>query len=384
MHRSVNRHPIPKRWQIHALFLVVAWHAPILISQTPESESNRSPLSEQQFESTLDLLAASDLALTEGSLIYRATINDYQWDMIANHSHMNLDYQANPVADLIGQDRSIHKNRYGTQLSLTLPLTASLNWRLGGGFYDGHSNYRSVWIEEYYRQQFANLRGYEAANPHGFNGLTGWRWEYLPGSGILDLNLTYQIDQISPGYDRPLFRPLERGRDRLKTGGISLSVEQVMTPRLRGRIQYRMTDTTARRLRHAGQLSINYSLAEHWVLRASAARTHELNGFRSHSLETTLERDWENRWFLGLGARTYRDNGDIENSLFVVTTAAPSLKSSQFFASLRFRNQRTSIRLEAGPYQTRYAAPNSVVAPFSFLYSERNFFRAGISYTYSF
>ncbi len=149
-------------------------------------------------------------------------------------------------------------------------------------------------------------------------------------------------------------------------------------------MQLSLTDTTNRSLRHAAQLSLNYSLADHWVLRTSLARTGERTGFRSHSLEASLEHDWQNQWFLGMGGRYYQDNGDIENSLFVVSTAAPDLEAKQLFVSLRWTNHRSAFRIEAGPYLIDYTAPDSIVAPFANLYRERNFFRAGISYSYSF
>lgn len=339
---------------------------------------------EHQIEFNSEVLSASDLTLSNGSITYRAGNGEFELGLSVNHGYMDLDYRPNPVADLIGQSRGLSNNRIGGQLYCNIPISKKIRWRLGVGFYDGYTNFRSLWLNEYYRQQFSNLIGYQEADPYGVNGLTGLRWEYLPATGVAELNLSYQVDQISPGYDRPLFQALDRGRDRLKTGGLNISIEQVITPKLRGRLLYSLTDTTNRSLRQAIQISLNYSIAESWVFRGSIARTSEQDGFRSHSIEGMIEHDWSNRWFLGLGARSYRDNGDIENSLFVVSTAAPDLKSSQAFISLKWTSQKTSFRVEAGPYFTDYAAPDSVVAPFAFLYADRNFFRAGFSYTYSF
>lgn len=345
-----------------------------------ETRSNR----EQTTEANLDLLFASDLTVSESSLAYRNKGNGFEFGINANHAAMDLDYRPNAIADILGQTKGIATDRLGAQIYLNLSVSSQLTWRLGGGFYDGYTNYRTLWLDEYYRQQFSRLIGYEDADPYGINGLTGLRWEYLPATGIMEINLNYQRDVISPGYDRPLFQPLDRGRDLLRTGAVNLSLEQVLTPKLRGRLQYRLTDTTNRSLRQAVQVSLNYSLTENWVLRSVLGRTSERTGFRSHAAEMTLDHDWNDRWFLGIGGRFYRDNGDIENSLFVASTAAPDLTARQIFLSLRWLGSRSAFRWEIGPYQTDYAPPNSIVAPFSFLYSDRNFLRVGFSYTYGF
>jgi hypothetical protein len=370
--------------QLSILSLYAMLNSFVIGAESPRSLEKWVESTEHQVEFNTDVLSASDLTLSDGSIAYRADNGRYGLGLSINHGYMDLDYHPNPVADLIGQSKNLSKNRIGGQLFFNIPISKKVRWRLGAGFYDGYTNFRSLWLNEYYRQQFSNLKGYQVAEPNGVNGLTGLRWEYLPATGVAELNLGYQVDQISPGYDRPLFQPLDRGRDRLKTGGLNISIEQVINPKLRGRLQYGLTDTTIRSLRMAAQVSLNYSIAESWVIRGSIAQTSEQDGFRSHSIEGMIEHDWSNRWFLGLGARSYRDNGDIENSLFVVSTAAPDLKSSQAFVSLKWTNEKTSLRIEAGPYFTDYAAPDSIVAPFAFLYTDRNFFRAGFSYTYSF
>lgn len=357
----------------------------VACGEEPQLDSKtREGFTDHQVEVNSDVLSASDLILTEGSIRYSTSNDRYELRLSLNHGHMDLDYQPNRIADLIGQTTNLSSDRIGAQLSLNAPISKALVLRLGGGFYDGYTNYRTLWLDEYYRQQFSNLKGYKEADPYGVNGLAGLRWEHLPATGFAEISLSYQQDQIAPGYDRPLFQPLDRGRDRLKTGGLTISLEQVLSPKVRGRLQYSLTDTTNRSLRQAAQISLNYSIADSWVLRGSIARTSEQEGFRSHSIEATLEHDWNNTWFLGAGARAYRDNGDIENSLFVVSTAAPNLKSSQLFLSLKWTDHKSSFRIEGGPYYTDYAAADSIVAPFAFLYSDRNFFRAGFSYTYSF
>ena len=340
--------------------------------------------SQQSIESNLSLLAASDLFLAESSLTYRGTVADHDLSLTLSHGRMDVDYQPNAIADLIGTSRQLQKDRLGFQSNLNGSLTTKLGWRIGGGYYNGYANYRTLWLDEYYRQQFSRLTGYEQADPFGFNGLLGLRWEYLPATGIAEVNLSYQRSQIAPGYDRPLFQALERGRDTINTLGATLSVEHVLGSRWRGRFQFSLADTTHRSLRNAAGLSLNYTLSESWIWRGTVARTSEQAGFLSHSIETIWEHDWNNEWFVGFGGRFYEDNGDIENSLFVVTTAAPDLKTTQAFLSFRWTSLKSAVHVELGPYLVDYATADTVIAPFANLYRERNFFRLGFSYSYSF
>ena len=75
-------------------------------------------------------------------------------------------------------------------------------WTLlgSGGLYDGFADYRSRWLDEYYRQQFSTIPGYQKADPKGFNVSAGLRWEYAPTTAFLQVEGGYLWDQIAPGY----------------------------------------------------------------------------------------------------------------------------------------------------------------------------------------
>ena len=74
----------------------------------------------------------------------------------------------------------------------------------GGCSDDGFTDFRSLWIDEYYRQLFAPMAGYGAAVPRGYNGGVGLRWDHVPGTGFLEFSAGWQTDQVSPAYDLSL------------------------------------------------------------------------------------------------------------------------------------------------------------------------------------
>ena len=53
-----------------------------------------------------------------------------------------------------------------------------------GGLYDGYADFRSVWIDERFRQINETESSYSIAQPRGWNIAVGARWEYMPASGF--------------------------------------------------------------------------------------------------------------------------------------------------------------------------------------------------------
>lgn len=352
--------------------------------QNRSNSTGFSPLTSRTIGLTSELLGAGDALMTESAMTYSSTGGSLEYGATISHGFIDLDYKPNSIADLIGSENDISNNRTAFQLNGRQNVSSSLKVLASGGYYDGFTGYRSFWLDEYYRQQFSQLPGYQKADPHGLNISTGFRWEYLPAAGFLELTATYQRDVIAPGYDRPLFQELERGRDTLITRSIGLTLENVLTPRLRSLLRYQMTDTTGRSLRQSYSGSLNWALSENWVVRSTVGVTTEQDGFRSIGFGESLEYDLGRRWYFGLGGHYYLDNGDVENSLFVVSTAAPDLETIQATASLKWLRENMSFRVEAGPYLTKYDAPDTLVAPFANLYSERSFLRVGFAFSLTF
>ena len=125
-----------------------------------------------------------------------------------------------------------------------------MNGALGG--YDGYQDYRSLWLNEFYRQEYPD--GYIEAEPWGVNVGVGLRWEYAPTTGFLQVYYAWQKDKIAPGYEKKPFEPLARGRDELDTYTASVTLENILTPSFRSQVVGLVMDTTGREfaLRRSG------------------------------------------------------------------------------------------------------------------------------------
>jgi hypothetical protein len=258
-----------------------------------------------------------------------------------------------------------------------------LNLLTGAGVYKGFSDFRSLWLDEYYRQLFENVPGYIHASPRGWHALVGLRWAYIPATAYLQCTIVRQSDHVSPGYEPRIGEPLLSGREKLGTTSLRISTENILCTTVRSLVEIGLTETTGRDTRFSAQASVNWSATESLTLRAVVAGVREAPEFQAGSGAITLEYDWNERWFLGLTARAYRDNGELIDPL-IVSTAAPALRSTHIAASLRWQGEHASLRLEAGPYRTRYDAVSAASAHFDQLYSDRDWTRFQASFAFSF
>ncbi len=276
--------------------------------------------------------------------------------------------------DLVSRARARTEDRAAAQLTFRWGTRSTLSGIAGGGGYRGFTDYRSVWLAEFYQQLFAGVPGYVPASPRGWTALAGARWAYRPASGFLQATVLAQNDKVSPGYEPQIGGPLRRGREHLQTAALRLSTENILGPAVRTLLEAGVIDTTGRPARGALQGSLNWAAAESWTLRTVLAGVTERPAFRAGSATVTVERDWDARWFAGLALRAYRDTGEVVDPL-IPSSAAPALRTWHAMASLRWQGERAAVRLEAGPYRTRYAALPAPSGQFARLYSDRHWRR---------
>jgi hypothetical protein len=239
------------------------------------------------------------------------------------------------------------------------------------GGYRGFTDYRSIWLDEYYRQLFSGVPGYAAVSPRGWNALVGGRWTYVPGTAILQLTVLRQNDVVSPGYEPQIGLPLLRGLERLRTTAVRVSTENVVSPTVRTLLEFGLTNTTGRVTRLSVQESVNWAVTETLTLRTKASAVREGDWFHAETASVGLERDWDARWFLGLAVRGYSDSGEVIDPI-IVSSAAPALRTLDIPASVRWQGSRAAFSLEAGPYRTRYDAVPLGSSQFARIYGSRN------------
>jgi len=304
------------------------------------------------FEVNSEGLWTSGINLTDSSAAYRQTRRNLDLNLSLSYSTLDLDYQPADF-DIISQAADLSEHRVAVQGGLKRKVTPSLSLLGSGGYYDGYVNYRTLWLNEYYRQYYSDVRGYRAVNPNGYNLSAGFRWEYQPATAFLQIDALYSQGNVPSGYEIVVLPPpqigteLLRSPDRLHTAGGRLALENVLTRRIRTLNEFQVVATTEREPRFSYQGSMNWAVAERWVLRSVTGFSVEEPNFHAFSFAATLEYDWEQTWFLSVFGRYYQDNGEIDNpQLFNV--AAPALETVQVGLGLRRQGERWSVKVVGG------------------------------------
>lgn len=357
-------------------------------SDSPSAGSASPSLASRFVEANAEALWASGVTLAESAAAYRQTQRSWDLNLSLSYATIGLAYQPADF-DLISKPTDLSEERGSVQAGLKYKLTPTLSLLGSGGAYDGYVNYRMLWLNEYYRQYYSDVQGYKSVNPGGYNLSAGFRWEYLPASGFLQVEAIYSRDDVPSGYEIVVLPPpqigteLERSPDRLHTAGARLSLENVLTRRIRVLNEFQISDTTDRDPRFTYQGSLNWAAGEQWVLRTVGGFSVEAPSFRAFSFAATLEYDVNQKWFVSLFGRYYQDNGEIDNpQLFNV--AAPALETFQAGIGLRWQGERWSFKLVGGPYFTRYASVEADIKPFEKLYRGRDWGLAQASVSFSF
>ena len=329
---------------------------------------------------------SSDIKMYRAGITYHRESGSSSWGIDLYADHIDVEYQPNLDADVIGKPAKLTEYAGSVQISGSRMISDSLELQGSTGAYKGFTSHRSLWLEEYHRQQFSRLEGYLESDPWGFNLSTGLRWEYSPTTGFFQADLVFRQDDVVPGFDKPLFEPLERGRERLHTGAAVFTFENILTRKLRSLQQLSVTGTTDRELRYSYQGSFNYALSENWVLRTVFSATQEDDeefkeeDFFSWSVEGLIERDWDGRYYLNVFGRYYEDSGQIETSI-LISSGPPLLTTYQIGGAFRWQGRTSAFKAMIAVYRTRFGSPESDILPFANLYQNRNWIMASVSFS---
>lgn len=298
------------------------------------------------------------------------------------HGFIGLDFVP---FDTVLQSQRLENKRFGGQASAQVQIADPLVFTIGGNLYEGFMDYKSLWLDEYYRQLYGTLPEYKEATPSGYGFASDLRWEYLPGSGFIQGSVSYQYDIVAPAYSRDIssFPPaLVRENDEYETITGSASLENVVSRRIRSKLEGLMQKTTDREMRYSAKGSVNVAVIDSVVSRTELAGSSEDPSFRSWSVGSTIEYDWNDKWFLSLTGRYYRDTGQIEIAL-PGNASAPAVETGQIVLGLRWQGRSAAFKMLAGPYVNNYLeAPAD--SEFTNLYSDRDwmYYHAAFSYRF--
>ena len=339
---------------------------------------------------------SSDIRLTQSAVTWTDSAGLWQWSVTALGATSGVDYQPAPE-DIFGYATSLLEGRIAGSVQARYAVTPRLTALGGVNAYAGYADYQSIWINQFYQQSFAGLPGLEEPEPGGVNGSLGFRWEYQAATGFVESSVTRAHDVIAPGYDEVIdpdlglvaVTPL---RSQLNTVGWSVKFENVLTPRLRSQLEFRLATQTEAGLRLSGVAALNYAVAENWVLRGETGYTTEApeesgttvtTQFRSGWGSLALNRRLTEHWWLSFSGRGYADNGEIQDSISF-STSAPPVTAWQGSVGVRAVFGSHSFKLSGGPYFVNYGPVDFSTLFFANLYRDRTYGVIQAAYRFEF
>lgn len=323
----------------------------------------------------IEWVDAEDISLLQSN--WMGEFGSALWDTSVSFAFADYDLEYVPVSfDFNGQETDLNENNFALSVNTQYQASQQFAWMFGAGAYDGFTNYRSIWLDEYYRQQYSDLgnapgaENYVEADPKGINATVGGRWEYLPATGFAQFNISWLEDDVSPGYELD-FDGLRRSDLTLATWALNVSTENILSRNLRSYLGIRATDTTARSTRYAIDGALYAALGASWIGRLQVGAAREDPQFESVYAGVALESHItdELSWFADF--RYYDDSGEIENAL-LFTSAAPGLSSKRVGIGVRWIGDVWSARVYLANLETDYDPTRENLDFFQNLYKDRD------------
>jgi hypothetical protein len=320
----------------------------------------------QEIGATVEILSSDDIRVRSYLLNYSGTEGDWKFDVGVGLNEYDLAYS--PV--LFGTDETLSAETSLLNLGLTRKLNSEWSGTVKLSAYDGYSDYRSIWIAEFYNQFFGGFQDYYDPDPHGFSVGTTLKWDYLPGSGSAALSVDYGRDEIAPGwsFDPATGRP-EPGRESLDTVSGILRVDQALNGWLKSELELSVRQITSRDAR--------YGIRHSWAaaagplgFRLTGGYTQEAPTFDAAYGVAVVEWKFLPQWTCHAGYRVYRDSGEIQVSGF--NALAPPVNSTELFAGLLWERQGLSVSAGVGLLETDYEPLSEDNKFFGNLYRDRD------------
>ncbi len=297
------------------------------------------------------------------------------WEIQATVSHSNYDLEFKPVSfDFLGIETLIKTSTLSANLNASRELRDALNLDLGIGYRDGFTDYRSVWLDTYFDQHFSPLEGvpghelYQNFEPSASSFSSGLSWEYIPANATATVSVSRIQDRVSPGYEID-FDGITRGELVLATNSLSLTTENVLTPRLRSRLALTASETSARDTRYSGEIALNAAIGDKVIWRNKIGASTEAPQFEAYFFDTTLEFATSDSNAVYFQARRYDDTGEIENAL-LFSTASPGLRNDSLAIGYRYTGDKWSASISATHSHSDFEETNINTDFFRNLYTD--------------
>ena len=324
-----------------------------------------------------DGLMSDDVNVYRSAVSYQIVSGKWTIGGTAGQTRHDIDY--NPNVTTNPSERDERTQDYS--LSIEREWSDSVSVSLSGSYYNGFTDFRSLWISEFFRQSFQDFPQYREADPQGFSVGLGTVYTFANGVDTLSVDLGFARDRIAPGWEigGPRFNEAESTNDRLETISGSVELENVITRSLKTRQTVRLSEVTNRQLRVQYQTDWAWRFAPQFVLRAELGGAYERPDFEAYFGSANVVYEVNEQLQLSLGFRLYSDTGEITSSNF--NTAAPGFDSDELSISVRWTNGQIAARASVGFYDTHFDESQIENISFANLYSDREFiaFRLAVS-----
>ena len=320
-------------------------------------------------------LFSSNLNVQRGSFSYQQKHEKWTFALSYFQTEYGLEYK--PFAPLGGSDKRLEESNHQGSLSIGYTLQNNIETSVSVTSYDGFSDYRSIWIGEYYRQAF-NFpgSGYFAPDPKGFSISNSWGWDPQIGTS-LSIDLSYSEDTIAPGWTFG-----SPANDLLKNRIVSVRWEQAINPRLKTETSLSYSDITDREPRLNLQSSWNYALTNEITLGAQLGGSREESDFDSFYGGLSLTYEVNDYLSLKFNGRLYSDSGEIETSGF--NSAAPGINTAEIGISALIEHGDHAFQLGISSFTNNYKDTDSDNEFFTNLYDDRDWITIRAAYTFEF
>lgn len=334
-------------------------------------------------ETSLEVLDSDLFSVSLLTLRASETLGKWEVQSSVSRADYDLDYQIVSF-DFLGEDAKIKEETYSLTIAAARELNESLSLEIGAGLRDGFANYRSVWFDTYFAQQFEPLEGvpgrelYQDFSPSAASISGGLRWEYIPANATATVSISQIQDNVSPGYEID-FDGIRRSETVLASTSLSLVTENVISQRIRSRFAVTASETSGRETRYSAELAVNTALGEKLVWRNKFGASTENPQFEAAFVDTSIEYQASERIALYAGARRYHDTGEVENAL-LFSTAAPELDNDSLSAGLRYTGETWNARLTLAHSESDFAETGATTIFFQNLYQDADWLTAQLAF----
>lgn len=320
-------------------------------------------------------LFSSNRNVQRGSFSYQQKHEKWTFALSYFQTEYGLEYK--PFAPLGGSDKRLEESNHQGSLSIGYTLQNNIETSVSVTSYDGFSDYRSIWIGEYYRQAF-NFpgSGYFAPDPKGFSISNSWGWDPQIGTS-LSIDLSYSEDTITPGWTFG-----SPANDLLKNRIVSVRWEQAINPSLKTETSFYYSDITDREPRLNLQSSWNYALTNEITLGAQLGGSREESDFDSFYGGLSVTYEVNDYLSLKFNGRLYSDSGEIETSGF--NSAAPGINTAEIGISALIEHGDHAFQLGISSFTNNYKDTDSDNEFFTNLYDDRDWITIRAAYTFEF